>query len=290
MSTPQPGILPPVPRLARYLSFRLPIGPRPRETAEALAALRVNESLVIGLGESTIDLLDGKIDGLHAFPNHADSKHPMPSTLGALWIWLRGDDRGELVNESRRVRGALAAGFVLDSVIDAFQYRDSRDLTGYIDGTENPEGDAAIHAAFATGPLAGSSFVAVQQWVHDLSHFESLPSAHQDHIIGRRKSDNEELADAPDSAHVKRTAQESFDPEAFVLRRSMPWADATSAGLVFVAFGRTLDAFEAQLRRMVGLDDGVPDALFQFSEPMTGSYYWCPPVVGHKLDLGALGL
>lgn len=107
----------------------------------------------------------------------------------------------------------------------------------------------------------------------------------RDHCIGRRRSDNEELDDAPESAHVKRTAQESFDPEAFVVRRSMPWADASAAGLMFVAFGHSLDAFEAQMRRMVGLDDGIVDALFRFTRPLSGAYFWCPPVKGGKLQL-----
>ena len=77
-------------------------------------------------------------------------------------------------------------------------------------------------------------------------------------------SDNEELEDAPESAHVKRTAQEDFEPEAFVVRRSMPWADANSEGLEFVAFGASLDAYEAQLTRMSGLEDGTVDCAFPF--------------------------
>jgi putative iron-dependent peroxidase len=111
----------------------------------------------------------------------------------------------------------------------------------------------------------------------------------QDHAIGRRKSDNEELDDAPESAHVKRTAQESFEPEAFVLRRSMPWARDADSGLMFSAFGHSFDAYEAQMRRMVGAEDGIRDALFQFSTPLSGSYFWCPPLRNGKLDLRAIG-
>jgi porphyrinogen peroxidase len=84
---------------------------------------------------------------------------------------------------------------------------------------------------------------------------------------------------------VKRTAQESFTPEAFVLRRSMPWADGTRAGLMFVAFGRTLDAYDAQLKRMAGAEDGIADAMFTFTRPVTGAYFWCPPVFRGRLDL-----
>ncbi len=112
----------------------------------------------------------------------------------------------------------------------------------------------------------------------------------QDHVVGRRHSDNEEIEEVPLSAHVKRTAQESFEPEAFVVRRSMPWANEIEAGLVFVAFGRSFDAFEALLKRMVGAEDGISDALFRFTHPTSGSYFWCPPVIEGRLDLGALGL
>jgi putative iron-dependent peroxidase len=181
----------------------------------------------------------------------------------------------------------------LEKVIDAFQYGPSRDLTGYEDGTENPTGEHAHAVAVIQGQgdgLDGSSFVAVQQWVHDLTRFESMSGLEQDHTIGRRKSDNEEIDDAPVSAHVKRTAQESFDPDAFVLRRSMPWADATGEGLVFVAFGESFQPFEALLRRMVGAEDGIPDALFTFTRPISGHYFWCPPMHNGKLDLRALAL
>ena len=92
----------------------------------------------------------------------------------------------------------------------------------------------------------------------------------QDRINGRQRSDNAEPEDAPGLAHTKRIEQESFEPEAFVLRRSMPWADEDGEGLVLVAFGHDLRAYGAQSGRMVGLEDGVPDALFRFAHPIPG--------------------
>ena len=87
---------------------------------------------------------------------------------------------------------------------------------------------------------------------------------------------------------MKRTAQE--DPPAFVVRRSLAWADEVREGLVFVAFGRLLDAFEQLRRRMAGLDDGIVDALFRFTMPETGATFWCPPTKDGELDLSALGV
>ena len=137
--------------------------------------------------------------------------------------------------------------------------------------------------------IDGSSFAAVQQWLHDFPKYATTSRTEQDNCFGRDQESNGELDDAPVSAHVKRTAQEDFDPEAFVVRRSMPWVAGADAGLVFLAFGKSFDAFEAQLRRMTGHDDGITDALFRFTRPLTGGYYWCPPVAGGTIDLSALG-
>jgi len=70
----------------------------------------------------------------------------------------------------------------------------------------------------------------------------------------------------------------------------MPWNDTQQAGLVFVAFGASLYAFEALLKRMTGTEDGITDALFRFTQPVDGSYFWCPPMKSGRPDLSALGL
>jgi putative iron-dependent peroxidase len=187
----------------------------------------------------------------------------------------------------------LAPAFRLEQVIDAFTYGAGMDLTGYQDGTENPKDERALEVACVRGQgegLDGSSFVAVQQWVHDLDRFEAKSIQEQDHTIGRRRIGNDEIEDAPLSAHIKRAAQESFDPAAFILRRSMPWTDDCGAGLVFVAFGASLDPFEALLRRMVGVDDGIVDALFSFTRPISGAYFWCPGMQDGRLNLRLLGV
>jgi porphyrinogen peroxidase len=293
MSEAQVGILDAIPPLARYLSF----GALPQADAgAALRALREHADgrrLVLGVGESLLRALGRDIPGMRTYAAGVAPGLELPATPAALWCWLRGEDRGDLVHLSRTVETAAGAGFRLEQLTDAFRHGSGRDLSGYEDGTENPTGDAALQAALVAGQgeaLDGSSFVAVQQWLHDFGRFEAMRPQQQDDAIGRRRSDNVELGDAPASSHVKRTAQESFEPEAFVLRRSMPWADAQRAGLMFVAFGRSFDAFEAQWRRMTGCEDGITDALFRFTRPVTGAYFWCPPMHGGRVDLRALGL
>jgi putative iron-dependent peroxidase len=288
----QPGILAPVPAVARSVAFRLLPD---RDLRSALTKLRDGFEFslgVAGIAEPAVRALGRAVPGLRAFPALAGPGTSVPATQAALWFFLRGSETGAVFDATTRIATLVEDAFELDDALDAFVYAGGRDLTGYEDGTENPKGDAAVSAALATGAagFTGSSFVAVQRWLHDLRHFRSLPRARCDAIIGRRFDTNEEIADAPISAHVKRTAQESFDPPAFVLRRSMPWISALEQGLEFIAFGESLDRYERILRRMVGLEDGVPDALFSFSRPLRGGYYWCPPVVRGRLDLSLLGL
>ncbi|BCJ07582.1 hypothetical protein PRtIB026_A27150 [Pseudomonas sp. RtIB026] len=287
----QPGLLAtPVPAHARHLFFAL-------DSLEALPAAldqllpQVDgQSLILGVGAPLAKALGREVPGLRSFPQ-LDAVVENPATQHALWLWLRGAERGELFLRAQALQQALAPALRLVDSVDGFLHRGGHDLTGYEDGTENPVDEDAVAAAIVPGEapgLAGSSFAAFQLWKHDLEYFKSLPQAEQDNIIGRRLSDNEELDDAPESAHVKRTAQESFAPEAFVVRRSVAWTDERGAGLAFVALGFSLDAFEVQLRRMSGLEDGVIDGLYRFSRPLSGGYYWCPPLAEVGADLRLL--
>ena len=291
MLAAQPGILAPLPDHARYLSFSLGETERLSEALLALRDLADGESTVVGFGQALADVLGVRIDGLKSCPPTTAPGLSIEIAPEVLWLWLRGNDRGELLHRSRRITGALSPAFVLHDIVDAFKHGEGRDLSGFEDGTENPTGDAAADAAIVgNGPLAGSSFVATQRWQHDFARLAAMSQQAQDHAIGRRLCDNEELEDAPASAHVKRTAQESFSPEAFVVRRSMPWADGNDGGLHFVAFGKSFDAFEAQLGRMVGGEDNVTDALFTFTRPLTAAYYWCPALKNGQIDLAPLGI
>ncbi|MDE2604986.1 MAG: Dyp-type peroxidase [Burkholderiales bacterium] len=301
MTPCQPGILEPIPAAGRYLPFHLAASAGTQAVRQALARLvplADGRGVVVGIAPSVVQSLGAAIPGLHECPDFSRGALKIPVTPGGLWCWLRGDEPGDLLPATRAVQEALAPAFVPGHVVDGFCHHRSetghgRDLTGYEDGTENPEGEAAEEAALAHGlgeGLDGGSYVAVQQWVHDFAAFEAKDARGRDFAIGRRLSDNAELEEAPQTAHVKRTAQESFDPEAFVVRRSMPWALSLQAGLMFVCFGKSFQAFEQQMRRMTGHEDRLVDALFDFSRPVNGAYYWCPPLRAGRLDLRRLGV
>jgi len=287
----QQGVLEAVPAHANYLTFNLVNGADVRKALLQLVPMVDGKRIVLGIGLSTVTALNTNIDQLRDFPVLAGAKVELPANPAALWCWIRESERGALVGQVQRVTDTLSGAFELASCVDAFRFDIGRDLTGYEDGTENPQDQAAIDAAIVHQQGAGKdggSFVAVQQWQHQWRRFRAMSADQQDNAIGRRRSDNEELEHAPETAHVKRTAQENFEPEAFVLRRSMPWSCGTQSGLYFVAFGHSLDAFEAQLKRMSGAEDGLVDALFDFSQPLTGSYFWCPPMRDGVVDLSLI--
>lgn len=294
----QPQILRPVPPAARFVTFGFQSASpaaAARVASEALARLAEaphDGRTVVGLGAPFLAALPGirAVPGLRPFPIDLAL---FPATQHALWLCLAHADHGAIFDAGAAFAKRLGPGFAPTEEVDAFFYRGGRDLTGFEDGTENPKGRAARAAALVAGRgrgLDGGSFVLVQRWRHDLAAMQAMSETARDHVIGRKLRGNRELADAPPSAHVKRTAQESFSPPAFVLRRSMPWGGAAEHGLYFVAYAESLDRVERLLRRMAGRDDGVVDGLFAFSRALTGGYYFCPPVLRGRLDLRALGV
>lgn len=302
MSLCQPAILQTVPQQARYLMLRAdPALPHALalSSLERLAALCDGERVLLGLGPRLVTQLGATIEGLAALPALSGASGlELPRADWDALLWLRGDDAGALFHLGRALTIAAQPLLSLVEVIDAQRHGrgpngHGLDLSGYEDGTENPQGDAAsaVVATRHAGPgLDGGSFLLLQPWRHDWAALDALAPAALDAAIGRRRSDNAELPDAPPSAHVQRTAQEDFDPPAFLLRRSMPWVRGIEAGLVFAAFAHSPAPILAQLRRMWGADDGVCDALFGFTLPQPGALFWCPPLHAGRIDLRALGV
>jgi putative iron-dependent peroxidase len=291
MSTSQPGILAPVVPAARFVTLSLGDAPA-RAVLARLSTLVIDESLVVGIGEPLVRGLGHALPGLRSFPAIDAPAGAIPSTQAALFLQTRSHDHGESLSAMRRALADVGDGMCIEEDVMSFMHDTGRDLSGYEDGTENPTEDAAVTAAIVSGRgagLDGGAFVAAQRWVHELAALERLNEAGRDAIVGRSRRTNEELEDAPPSAHVRRTAQEDFDPPAFMVRRSMPFGTVREHGLFFVAYVAALDTFERVLRRMAGIEDGLVDGLFSFSRPVSGGFYFCPPLDGSRLDLRAFG-
>ncbi|GAB2188722.1 Dyp-type peroxidase [Sessilibacter sp. MAH1] len=292
----QKGILAPVPNFAKFITYTLTSVDNLGQCLAQLALRCDGESVVLALSANLVAKISAgaNIPGLKAMPEFSHNGLSLTQDQADLLIWLRsngdGASIGDLAQKALSIDLLLQPNFALHSSVDCFNYN-NRDLSGYEDGTENPEGDKAIETAFLqheNPELNGSSFLVIQNWLHNLKEFKQRSQAEQDDTIGRRLSDNEEFDEAPESAHVKRTAQESFDPEAFILRRSMPWVNGNENGLIFAAFAASFDPFEAIVQRMIGVEDGLVDNLFSFTKPQGGGYYWCPPVSEGRVNLSAI--
>lgn len=215
----------------------------------------------------------------------------LPATQRDVLFWLQGRDSDVLFDAARHIDTAMAAVAVNELDLPGFTYHDSRDLTGFVDGIGNPEGEQARAAALVpTGqPGAGGSYVLTQRWNHDLAAFCALPVEEQERIMGRTRTDAVELDPAvmPHDAHVARM-DFTLDGEAMKMwRRSMPFGSAREHGLLFLAFSCRLGRFDVLLRRMAGdWADGVRDRLTDFSTPVSGSYWFAPSQAGLAVLLG----
>jgi putative iron-dependent peroxidase len=134
--------------------------------------------------------------------------------------------------------------------------------------------DAADLATISEGrPGAGGSILLLQKWAHDTSAWESLAVARQEQVIGRTKDKSVELDDKPSDSHVARTDQDQFGK---IFRRNMPYGTIADHGTMFVGFSADQRPLATMLEKMVGLDDGVRDALTRYTQALTGAYYFVP--------------
>ncbi len=209
--------------------------------------------------------------------------HRAPATQRELLFWIHGASPGPVFDCARRVHQVLASTAHLELDLPAFVYHDSRDLTGFIDGTANPTGADARAAALipAGAPGTTGSFVLTQRWVHDLDAFHALPTAEQERVIGRTKADSVELSaeEMPAGAHVNRTDITVDGVPQEIYRRSVPYGTVQEHGLYFLAFACDLSRFRVLLEGMFGVSgDGEHDRLIEYSTPVTGSFWYAPPV------------
>ncbi len=161
-----------------------------------------------------------------------------------------------------------------------FRWVEDRDLSGFIDGTENPQGEKRHQVAIiANGDDAGGSYVFTQRWVHNLTPWNKLPVAKQEAIIGRTKQENQEIPaeQRPVTSHLSRVDLKENGEGLKILRQSLPYGSVSGThGLYFIAYCARLHNIEQQLLSMFGETDGKYDGLLRFSKPVTGSYFYAP--------------
>jgi porphyrinogen peroxidase len=204
----------------------------------------------------------------------------MPATQHDAWLWVAGGDRSAVFDNARAVLRDLEPVARLARETNGWLYRHDRDLTGFVDGTENPSLlEAPQVAAIPAGaPGAGASVVLFQLWEHDAAGWEGLSQDEQERVMGRTKPDSVELPEdvMPDDSHVARTALEADGEELPIFRRNVAYGGVSEHGTAFVGFSADQWRMEEMLRRMAGVGDGIRCALTRFARPLTGGFYTVP--------------
>jgi len=201
--------------------------------------------------------------------------YTMPATQHDAVLWLSGSEYDVVFDTAREAIAALEPLASVAEETSSWPYRHERDLTGFIDGSENPDlVDAPEVAVIPPGrPGAGGSVLLLQKWSHDVHTWESLAVAEQEQVIGRTKDESVELDPKPDDSHVAMTDQDDFGK---IFRRNMPYGTVTDHGTMFVGFSAEQGRLATMLESMAGLAGGSRDALTRYTQPLTGAYYFVP--------------
>ncbi len=284
MATPQTGIFALGTMSHAYLEFDLAGGDGGALIA-LVAGLREPRTTIGGVNlvagfrpelwaEVAPDAAPPGVSGFNAPLVGADG-YTLPATQHDAVVWLAGGAYDVVFDLSRDVVDAIAPQATLANEVVGWPYHHELDLTGFVDGTENPPlaeaGQAALIPVGSPGE-AGSIFL-VQQWEHDGSAWENLPVDQQEAVIGRRKIDSVELHPRPATSHVARTDQDRFGK---ILRRNIAYGTRSRHGTIFAGFSARQEILTAMLLSMIGADDGQRDALTRFTHAVTGAYYLVP--------------
>jgi putative iron-dependent peroxidase len=243
----------------------------------------------VGIGSDAWDRLgvETRPAQLHPFAEVHGPKHTAVATPGDLLFHIRAE-RGDLCFELERLLlNALGDAITVVDEVQGFRYFDARDLLGFVDGTENPTGNALYKAALIgeeDAAFAGGAYVVVQKYLHDLATWGELPTEEQERIIGRTKLDDVERDDAnePDGRKSHRSLNTIVDADGTehdILRDNMPFGRPGQGefGTYFIGYARDLAVIERMIRNMfVGDPPGDYDRLLDYSTAVTGTTFFVP--------------
>jgi porphyrinogen peroxidase len=292
MSTPQGGIFALGTSSHAYLEFDVADGRAGQDLVGAISSLREPRTTMGGVNlvagfrpelwrevdaHDTPDELEGFNEDLVGTDGFA-----MPATQHDAVLWLSGSAYDVIFEVSREAIAELRGFASIAEETSSWPYQHDRDLTGFIDGTENPTLiDAPALALVPEGrPGAGGTILLLQKWEHDAAAWEALSDADQERAIGRTKLDSVELENKPSDSHVASTDQDRFGK---IFRRNMPYGTVTNHGTMFVGFSSEQKPQAAMLESMAGLADGSRDALTRYTRPLTGAYYFVPSLEALRL-------
>mgnify|MGYP000469005047 FL=1 len=262
-----------VPAMLRTLNLRLPG-----------AAL----SCVIGIGHDAWPRLfpdHPRPKGLHPMKAFKGAKHTAPATPGDLLLHIRATRTDACFELAMRIREQLGDAVVPVDEVHGFRYLDARSMVGFVDGTENPQGQEAVEATLIGDEdpaYAGGSYVIVQKYIHDMAAWNALPVAEQEKVIGRTKYDDIEMDDEvkPTNSHIALNVIEDEDGnEQAILRANLPFGNPSrnEYGTFFIGYARSLEIIEQMLTNMfIGRPEGNYDRLLDYSRAVTGTAFFVP--------------
>jgi putative iron-dependent peroxidase len=284
MRTPQSGIYALGTASHAYLELDAVTARTGKELVAAVSALREPRTTMGG-----VNLVAGFRPELwrDAFPDDAPVElegfdepvvgvdgFTMPATQHDAVLWISGSAYDVVFDVARMAIRELKDVATVAEETSSWPYQHDRDLTGFIDGTENPNlVDVSDVVPITNGPGAGGTILLLQKWAHEAATWEALTDEEQEGVIGRRKSDSVELEDKPSDSHVASTDQDRLGK---IFRRNMPYGTVTDHGTMFVGFCSQQRPLVEMLKSMAGLDDGTRDALTRYTRALTGAYYFIP--------------
>jgi porphyrinogen peroxidase len=248
--------------------------------------LEAGLSCVMGIGSDAWDRLfgDPRPAELHSFREfRAGSRHAI-ATPGDLLFHIRAKRMDLCFEIAAQIMAKLGDAVTAVDEVHGFRYFDDRDLLGFVDGTENPRGQAVIEAALigAEDPaFAGGSYVITQKYLHDLAGWNALPTETQERIIGRTKLADIEFDDSvkPTFAHNALTVISENGQQLQIVRDNMPFGKVGDGeyGTYFIGYCRTPRVTEQMIENMfIGKPPGNYDRLLDFSRAVTGTLFFVP--------------
>lgn len=291
MATPQSAILPEDPRFAQYTLLKVK-----GNEQQVIAQLKTLTTLVAELNKEQVGanlylsiafaanfwkkVSNSSPEELITFPQYGQGEITAPATEDAdIFIHLHSTRPDLHFYIISKFMTEVADSVEIIDEASGFRYLDARDMTGFIDGTENPDGAEARQevAIIPEGEFAGGSYVLVQRFIHKLAPWNKLSIDKQEKIIGRTKPDSIELDDVPADSHVGRVDIKEEGKGLKLVRHSLPYGSVGSDhGLLFLAYCATLHNFDVMLKSMYGEKDGTTDMMLNFSQAVTGAYFFAP--------------
>ncbi|MFA0443010.1 deferrochelatase [Vibrio sp. 10N.286.49.C2] len=289
MSLPQSAIIPEAEPFALYTQLKVNQHPQ-----QVLTALQSLPQLVDDLNQSQPDaaltlslafshqfwtgLTQAMPSELKVFPELGEGEVHAPSSDVDVLIHCHSKRHDLHFYVLRKLMSQIADSVTIVDETQGFRFMDSRDMTDFIDGTENPKNEKRTEVAIINdGELAGGSYVMVQRFEHNVPAWNRLNVSAQEKVIGRTKLDSIELDDVPAASHVGRVDLKEDGVGLKIVRHSLPYGSVSGAhGLLFIAYCNTVHNFDAMLESMYGVTDGKTDQLLRFTKAVTGAYFFAP--------------